>query len=281
MNELLIIDGHNLLFQMFFGMPAGIRNKDGKLIHGTLGFVGGLIKIIRMVGPTHVIVIFDGEKGNERTDINGDYKANRIDYTQVPEEENPFSQYPDILKALEHMNITYVETQGFETDDLAASYAITYRELAKITISSFDSDFFQLIDENTQVLRYRGEQTLWYDGNRFQEKYGISPRYYADYKAMVGDSADNIKGVEGVGPKTAAKLINDYGDIKSIIENAESIPRVSLRSKILNNINRIKENFRLIKLENKIPLPFALEQLQYDAGRLPNTTDVLKQIGLK
>ena len=95
MNRLLIVDGHNLLFQMFFGMPARIVNEQGKAIQGTLGFVGALLKIIRMVEPTHITVLFDGEHDNGRSSLNPDYKANRIDYSEISEEENPFSQLND------------------------------------------------------------------------------------------------------------------------------------------------------------------------------------------
>lgn len=101
MNRLLIVDGSNLLFQMFFGMPARITNSEGKAIQGTLGFVGALLKIIRRTEPTHVAVLFDGEHENLRNEMNADYKANRIDYSQVAEEDSPFSQLPDVYAALD------------------------------------------------------------------------------------------------------------------------------------------------------------------------------------
>ncbi|MDE7222979.1 MAG: hypothetical protein K2O34_04265 [Acetatifactor sp.] len=120
--KLLLVDGHNLLFQMFYGMPARIVNREGKAIQGTLGFVGALLKIIRRVQPSHVAVIFDGEHENRRRDILEDYKANRPDYSQVPEEENPFSQLPDVYRALQYLGIPYWETEEYETDDEIAAY---------------------------------------------------------------------------------------------------------------------------------------------------------------
>ena len=107
MNRFLIVDGSNLLFQMFFGMPARIVNKQGKAIHGTLGFVGALLKIIRRVEPTHMTVLFDGEHENDRSELNVDYKANRVDYSQGPEEETPFSQLPDVYTALDYLDIKF------------------------------------------------------------------------------------------------------------------------------------------------------------------------------
>lgn len=126
MDRLLLVDGSNLLFQMFFGMPARIVNAQGKPIQGTLGFVGALLKIIRMTQPTHIAVLFDGEHVNERTEINADYQANRIDYSQTPEENSPFSQLPDIYAALDCLGICHTETINCETVDWIAGYALAW-----------------------------------------------------------------------------------------------------------------------------------------------------------
>ena len=126
MNRLLIIDDSNLLFQMFFGMPARIVNEKGKAIQGTLGFVGGLLKIIRKVEPTHIFAVFDGEHKNNRQELNPDYKANRIDYNMVSEDKNPFSQLEDVYAALNYLSVKNTETADCEADDLIASYALSY-----------------------------------------------------------------------------------------------------------------------------------------------------------
>ena len=99
LKKLLIVDGSNLLFQMFFGMPARIVNEQGKAIQGTLGFVGALLKIIRKTVPTHIAVLFDGKHENDRSVLNSDYKANRVDYSKTSEEKTPFSQLPNIYAA--------------------------------------------------------------------------------------------------------------------------------------------------------------------------------------
>ena len=196
MKRLLIIDGSNLLFQMFFGMPARIINEKGKAIQGTLGFIGALLKIIRKTNPTHIAVLFDGEHENERTALNADYKANRIDYSQTPEEETPFSQLPDVYTALDYLKIKYTETATCETDDLIAGYALTYGQDTEIIISSFDSDFFQLITDKVSVLRYRGDNSILCDADYIRNKYNIAPSQYADFKSLTGDTSDNIKGAE-------------------------------------------------------------------------------------
>lgn len=160
MNRLFIVDGSNLLFQMFFGMPARIVNKHGKPIQGTLGFVGALLKMIRKVEPTHVTVVFDGEYANKRSFLNKNYKANRTDYNKIPKEETPFSQLNDVYAALDFMGIKHTETTECEADDLIAGYALAFGQEMEITISSLDSDFFQLITDKVSVLRYRGKIQL-------------------------------------------------------------------------------------------------------------------------
>lgn len=280
MDRLLLIDGSNLLFQMFFGMPARIVNSQGKAIQGTLGFVGAMRKIIRMVEPTHVLVIFDGEHENSRCEIDADYKANRIDYGAVSEEENPFSQLPDVYRALSYLDIKYIETTDCEADDLIASYAYSYRDDTSVVISSFDSDFFQLIGEQVSVLRYRGEKTAICTPQYLFEKFGIAPEQYADFKSLVGDTADNIKGVEKVGVKTAASLLQTFGTLEHIIENAEKIDKPFIKKSIEENMERLRKNYELIKLDNTHPLPYDKCELTYeDIGQ--TTTEVLRGIGLK
>ncbi len=279
-NKILIVDGHNLLFQMFFGMPSRIINKDGKAIQGTLGFVGALLKIIRMLNPTHTVVVFDGESQNPRKTLDTDYKANRVDYSTVPDGENPFSQLIDIYKALDFLKISHFETTLCETDDVIAAYALKYGGDNEIFISSFDSDFFQLINENVKVLRYRGDNSVIYDINLFFEKFNIMPNQYADFKSLTGDTADNIKGADKIGPKTAAALLNRFGDLDGIILNTNEIEKPSVKRSIIENTERIKKNLCLIKLTDCAELPLGLDELLYTYNG-ETTTEVLTEIGLK
>ena len=279
MEKLLIVDGHGLLFQMFFGMPSRIVNSHGKAIHGTLGFVGAIRNIINLIRPTYIVVIFDGEHENSRSEIDPDYKANRIDYSDVPDGENPFSQLEDIYTALDFMGIKHFETTGPEADDVIASYAITYKDDMKIVISSFDSDFFQLIDDNISVLRYRGKKTIICDTLHIKDKYGILPEQYADFKSLTGDSADNIKGANKVGVKTAALLVNQLGNLQDIINNVYKIAKPHIRESILSSIDRLQNNYKLIKLENKSDLKFDLDELLY-TNKNYTTNDILKGIKL-
>lgn len=280
MNRLLLVDGSNLLFQMFFGMPARIVNGSGKAIQGTLGFVGALLKIIRMTEPTHIAVLFDGEHENDRSVLNSAYKANRVDYGEVPEDENPFSQLPDVYAALDYLGINHVETTVCEADDLIAGYAFAYGQEDEIVISSFDSDFFQLITDKVSVLRYRGDKTVICTPDYIKNKFGIEPARYADFKSLTGDTADNIKGADKVGLKTAALLINEFGTLENILANAESIKKPSIKESIIRNTEKLKMNYKLIKLNDTVPLPFSMNELSYSFGGI-TTNEVLKGIGLR
>lgn len=278
MDKLLIVDGHNLLFQMFYGMPSRIVNRDGKAIHGVLGFVGALLKIIRIIEPTHAVVLFDSEQKNKRSDLDPRYKANRTDYSQVSEQDNPFSQLSYVYDALDYMKIPHTEVKGCETDDMIASYAFNYTE-TKIIISSFDSDFFQLINENVSVLRYRGKISVICDSDYVYKKYGILPSQYVDFKSLTGDKADNISGARGIGIKNAATLITQFGTLENIIANAEEIAKPSIRKSVLDNTERLRLNQRLIRLNGGEKLPFDIDELKYRAVE-SKTSAIISGIGL-
>ena len=280
MEKLLIVDGHNLLFQMFFGMPARIINKDGKAIQGTLGFVGALIKIIKMTEPTHVVVLFDAEQENNRAKLNVQYKANRVDYSAIPDEKNPFSQLSDIYTSLNFLEIKHKEVVDSEVDDVVSSYVSAYSNQMNIIISSFDSDFFQLINENTFILRYRGIKTVICDNQYVIDRYGILPKQYPDFKSLTGDSSDNIRGAEKIGPKTAAQLIGKFGTLTQIVENAELISKPSVRKSVIQNAKRLDLNYKLIKLDDHAEMPFDIEQLRYEYCGI-STVEILKGAGLK
>lgn len=280
MQRLLLVDGHCLLFQMFYGMPARILGKNGKPIQGTLGFVGAMRKILAMTKPTHVAVIFDGEVHNPRTDLDADYKANREDYSQMSEEEIPFSQLPDIYRALDAIGIAHTETTDCEADDVLAAYSKVYGEDCEIVICSQDSDYYQLITNQVFVLRYRGDKSVLCDKAFIREKYGIEPAQYAFFKSLTGDGSDNIKGIPGVGPKTAAALINQFGTPEHLLHHAQQIQQPKLRESVMQNADRLCLNLKLITLDGCAAIPFLLEQMLF-CNRAFTTNEVLQGIGIK
>lgn len=279
--KLLIIDGHNLLFQMFYGMPNKIYNQHNVSIHGVIGFVGALLKIVKFNNPNYIVILFDKEQEIQRQSINKEYKGNRIDYSNVPFDENPFSQLENIYKVLDELNIKHTEVEEVETDDIIASYCFRYMNEYDIVISSFDTDFYSLVNDSVKVFRYRGKNSQIIDGEFVKRKFNIEPKYFADYKALIGDASDNIKGVNGIGPKTAAFLINNYGNIENIILHVDDIENVNLRKKIAENIELLRENIILIKYINEHVLPFDIDELKMNFLEEQKTMDLLKKTGIK
>ncbi len=279
MDKLLIVDGSNLLFQMFYGMPARIVNSRGRSIHGTLGFVGALLKMLRMIQPTHLAVVFDGECRNSRKELDADYKANRPDYSQMPEEETPFSQLPDIYAALDLLGICHGETQDCEADDWIAGYARHLSGMMQVVIASQDSDFFQLIDNGVTVFRYRGKCSTVCDREYLLCRFGIQPEQYAAFKAMVGDTADNIRGAEKIGVKTAAALLREFGDLTTVIRSANCVCKPSVRESLIRNADRLAHNYELIYLSGAQQLPFSLDDMIF-SGCDCGTMEVLREAGI-
>ncbi len=278
MDTLLLVDGSNLLFQMFYGMPNRIDGPDGRPIQGTVGFLGALLKMIRMVRPSHVGVFFDGECENPRKQMDEGYKANRPDWSQVPEEDLPFSQLPDIYAALDRLGICHAETECCETDDWMAAY-VRQTGGMKIVLSSFDSDYFQLLSENVSVLRYRGKESRIWTPRILGEKLGVRPENYAWFKAMTGDHSDNVPGIPGVGPKTAAQLTARFSSMEEMLENTQAIPRPSVRKAVEANRERLIQSYALIRLEGTQALPFLPQALRWEY-KGQTSTQVLREIGL-
>lgn len=245
MKKIVLIDGHNLLFRMFYGIPAPIRNSKGKDIKGLIGFIGSLKKIVAVFKPYSVYVIFDSETSkNSNLTIDEEYKANRINYSNIPEEENPFSQLPLIKKALNYLNIAYLEVENNETDDFIASIVSKSTNEYQYIIISTDSDFIQLIDDNVFLYVPRGKKSILYNKEKVIKKYNIGPEKYVIFKSLVGDKSDNIKGVNGIGNITAAKILK-YNSIQEFIDNNPN----SRFSNILTSSQKlIIKNQKLIEL---------------------------------
>lgn len=279
LDRILLIDGSNLLFQMFYGMPSQIVGLNGEMIGGTLGFIGALMKIVRRTRPSHMAVFFDGEHEQARRRLDAAYKSNRPDYSALPKDITPFSQLDYIYAALDSLGIKHAETSLCETDDWIAGYAMAYGQDAEIVISSMDSDFFQLVTDRVSVLRYRGDNTVICTPSYIYDKFGVAPEQYADYKSLIGDKADNIMGADKIGPKTAVCLLKEFGSLDRILLNVGSIRKPSVKQSISACSDRLRVNYQMIKFCHDYPLPFALNMLVYDLPEV-TTKDVLRRIGL-
>ncbi|QVK18139.1 flap endonuclease [Mycoplasmatota bacterium] len=278
MKTLLVVDGHHLLFKMFYGMPSRIIGKNGKSVHAIIGFTGALLKVINMTRPTEIVVVFDSENGSDRNQLNPEYKGNRVDYTDVPTDDNPFSQLNDIYIVLDYLRIKHFESfNGNEADDHITSYVNSYKNTHKVYILSGDTDFMQLVDENVNLFVYRGKKSIVYNREMVYEKFGIYPNYFADYKCLVGDKSDNIKGVPTVGPKTATSLIDTYGGILNIIKSIELVRKTTLKMKLKEYTDMLIQNYQLIKLDRKIDNPYEGESLLWSSKDM-KTLDILRSL---
>ncbi len=237
MKKLLLIDGHNLLFKMFYGMPFQFYSDNGANITGTVGFIGAILKLVKQFNIDDCLVVFDGENSLVRASIDEEYKANRvIDYSVLPDEENPFTQLEIIKKTLDALSIKWFETVNAEVDDYIA--CISKRYNGDVYIVSTDQDFIQLIRNNVFVVNYKGSKSKIIDSNAVIEKYGISPDDFVLLKALMGDKSDNITGIRGVGPKTALKII-------ASIKNGENNKFIKIYE---DNYLLIEKNINLVKL---------------------------------
>lgn len=238
MKKLLLIDGHNLLFKMFFGMPFPFYNDNNVNITGTVGFVGTVVKMIKYLKVDECLVVFDGE-GSRNIREDEDYKANRqSDYGTLSDEENPFTQLKFIKAVLDYLNIKWIETEGIECDDYIAIISKKYD--GEVFISSTDTDFYQLVNDRVKIIKLRGKNTVFVDEKFIYEKFSILSSDFALYKAIIGDSADNIKGIHKVGPKTAVNVIN-------ALKNSSFDKFYDIYT---DNIETIKHNLNLIELPN-------------------------------
>lgn len=275
----VIIDGHHLLFRMFYGIQSKIQSKDGMLINAVLGFLSAIIKYIKYYEPKYFLVVFDSEKPNYRIEIEKDYKRNRqSDFSNISDNENPFLQLPMIKEILELLKIKYCEIDGFETDDVIASYANKYDTVQKYIISG-DSDLLQLVNQDTIIFMDRGDKSITYDDNMVFDKFKISPQKIVDYKALIGDKSDNIIGLAGIGPKTAVNLINEFECIENMIEFSYKIKPQTLRKKIEEGSKTLNKNKLLIKLCFSVPLSFNLNDLKIDSATFHDikATDILRE----
>lgn len=247
--KILIIDGHNLLFKMFYGIPASIKNSEGKEIKSLVGFLGSIKKFIKEFNPRTVIVVFDSESSassNKLLDI--EYKSNRLDYSNISEDENPFLILPAIKKALNYLEIPNIEVTNSEEDDYIAS--LTNNNLYEYIIVSTDTDFIQLINDNTYLYIPRGKKSILYNKDKVYEKYNTYPNQYILYKSLIGDKSDNIKGIKGIGRVTAAKILK-YQNIESYIKQNSSNKISKL---LIENKNRLLINIKLITLNKYLDI---------------------------
>ncbi|MCC3265044.1 DNA polymerase I [Arthrobacter sp. zg-Y786] len=264
-SRLLVIDGHSMAFRAFYALPAENFSTDtGQHTNAVYGFTSMLINLIKEEKPTHVAVAFDLDTPTFRSEEYSEYKGGR---NKTPEEFH--GQIDLIIKVMEAMRIPTISMDGYEADDILATLAekASARNWDVMVVSG-DRDAFQLVDDRVTVFYpKKGVSDLpRMDAAAVEAKYLVPPDKYSDLAALVGESADNLPGVPGVGPKTAAKWIKQYGGLEGILENLDSI-KGKVGDSLRANIEDVKRNRRLNRLLRDLDLPVDLDAM---AARRPN-----------
>ncbi|GAA3708626.1 DNA polymerase I [Terrabacter ginsenosidimutans] len=260
MSRLLLLDGHSLAYRAFFALPAeNFSTTTGQHTNAVYGFTSMLINMLRDEEPTHVVVAFDKARQSFRTDEYAEYKAGRA---RTPDEFQ--GQIPLVKEILDALRIKYVELDGYEADDIIATFAAQAEAKdIDVLICSGDRDTFQLVSDKVTILYpVRGVSEVSRMGpTQVEEKYGVPPTRYSDLAAMVGESSDNLPGVPGVGPKTAAKWITQYGDLDGIVAGIDKIPGKAGQS-LRDHLDQVLRNRRLNQLVKDCPVGIEIEDLQ-------------------
>ena len=259
-HHLHLIDGSAFIFRAYHALPPLTRKSDGLPIGAVSGFCNMLHRYVEANtgpdAPTHVAVIFDKGSHTFRNEMYDQYKANR---DEMPEDLRP--QIPLTRRATEAFNIACKEKEGFEADDIIATLAVQARNAGgRCTIISSDKDLMQLVGGGVEMLDAMKNRRIDRDG--VFEKFGVYPERVVDVQALAGDSVDNVPGAPGIGIKTAALLINEYGDLESLLERAEEIKQPKRRQTLIDHAEQIRLSRRLVLLDENTPLDFTLEDLE-------------------
>ncbi|NMA99005.1 MAG: DNA polymerase I [Phyllobacteriaceae bacterium] len=265
--HLLLVDGSGYIFRAFHALPPLSRKSDGLPVGCVQGFCNMLFKLTQdMDGdepPTHMAVIFDAKGKTFRDNIYPEYKAQR---PPAPEELVP--QFPLTRSATRAFSIPSIEMEGWEADDIMATYACMARDRGwKVTIASSDKDLMQLVEPDGSIrlldtIPRPGQPPLrWIGPDEVFTKFGVTPDKVIDVQALCGDSVDNVPGVPGIGVKTAAELINTYGDLETLLERASEIKQPARRQKLIDNADLARISKQLVTLEQKVPVEIDLDGL--------------------
>jgi DNA polymerase I len=258
-DHVFLVDGSSYIFRAYHALPPLNRKSDGLQVNAVLGFCNMLWKLLRDMKPeerpTHLAVVFDKSEKTFRTEMYADYKANR---TEPPDDLRP--QFPLIRAAVRAFELPCLEQIGFEADDLIATYVRQACEAgASATIVASDKDLMQLV--NDCVVMYDTMKDRRIGIPEVIEKFGVPPQKMIEVQALIGDSSDNVPGVPGIGVKTAAQLIGEYGDLETLLARAGEIKQDKRRQALIENAERARLSKKLVTLDANVALEVPLAEL--------------------
>ncbi|MGB8841794.1 MAG: DNA polymerase I [Aliidongia sp.] len=262
--HVFLMDGSGFIFRAFHALPP-LNRADGTPVNAVLGFSNILLKLIDETDADHIAVIFDAGRTTFRNQLYEAYKAQR---PEAPPELIP--QFKLVREATEAFNVAQVEMADYEADDLIATYArLAVAQGATVTIVSSDKDLMQLVGPGVTMYDPLKQKTIGPDEVR--EKFGVGPDKVIDVQALCGDSVDNVPGVPGIGIKTAAELINIYGDLETLLARAGEIKQPKRRQSLIDFAEQARVSRALVELKSDVPVPCPLEDLALrkpDHGKL-------------
>ncbi len=261
--HLYLIDGSGYIFRAYHAMAYSkkpLTRSDGTPVGAVYGFSNMIMKLLQDLEdsdkPTHLAVIFDAARKTFRSDIYPEYKAHR-----PPAPDDLVPQFPIIREATEAFGLPAIEMAGFEADDLIATYATQAREKGwKVTIVSSDKDLMQLLDSGTEMFDTMKSKRTNAEG--VSEKFGVGPERVVDVQSLAGDSVDNVPGVPGIGIKTAALLINEYGDLDTLLERAGEIKQKKRRENLIEFADLARVSRQLVTLKKDVPVESVIDDFE-------------------
>jgi DNA polymerase-1 len=269
--HVFLIDGSSYIFRAYFAMFKAAQSRgraftrsDGLPVGAVMTFSNMLWKLLREgidgVKPTHIAVVFDAAAAGYRSEIYADYKANRDD---PPDDLKP--QFPLMREAVKAFGLIPIELDGYEADDLIATYAREALEGAcDVTIVAGDKDLMQLIRPGIKMYDPMPGRERWIGPDEVREKFGVGPEKVAEVQALAGDSTDNVPGVPGIGVKTASQLINEFGDLETLLARASEIKQEKRRQSLIEFAEQARISKRLVLLDDRSPVPFGFKDFEID-----------------
>lgn len=280
--RLLLIDGNYYVYRSFFAIRE-LSNSRGEATNAIYGFVKTVRKMLKDLAPDLAAVLWDQGLPKRRTELQPEYKATRA---EMPVEMRP--QIGFIRDITPFLGIASIGVPDTEADDLIAAYAVAARARGDaVVIATNDKDLFQLVDENCLVystnktdLAAPGDGFALLGADKVREKWGVPPEQIGDVLALIGDSVDNIPGVDGIGPKTAATLLTEHGSLDALLANLDAVKSERTREKLRASLAQIAQNREMVRLDDDLPLPVPLDDLRI-APRYPELIAALETCEFK
>jgi DNA polymerase I len=265
-DHVYLVDGSGYIFRAYHALPPLTRPSDGLPVGAVHGFCGMLWKLLRETGelapPTHMAVVFDYSAKTFRNDLFDGYKANR---TEPPDDLIP--QFPLVRDAVRAFNVACVEQEGYEADDIIATYAFQALDAgAEVTIVSSDKDLMQIVRPGIRMYDTMKNKVIGEE--EVMERFGVPPTKVVEVQALIGDSSDNVPGVPGIGVKTAALLINEFGDLETLLDRAAEIKQQKRRENLIYFADQARLSKTLVILDTQVPVDVELPET---AVRAPDT----------